>query len=183
MRITKNIRYAVMAFPVVLAALPSWAAADNDKGGLPQLDTSLFVEQLFWLAISFALLYLLMSAVALPRVAKTQDNRKNIIAAEIEAARAAHEAAKATIAAVEKSMTEARAKAQATVSEMVAEVTANATERQSAQERDLLRHLHSAEADIAVTRQAAMKKIHESAADLATTVVEKILGFKSRGAA
>jgi len=175
----------VFAFAGVVSlcsSLPAWAE-ESDKGGLPQLDTSLFPEQLFWLAISFALLYVLMSRVALPRVANTQSTRKQIIASEIEAARTASETAKTTVAAVEKSLATARANAQANVSEMMAEVVKDASLRQAAQEKELMRRLHRAEADIAVTREAALKSIQSSATDLAAVAVEKILGFKAKGAA
>jgi F-type H+-transporting ATPase subunit b len=164
----------------LVATLPVWAE-ESDKGGLPQLNTSLFPEQLFWLAISFAVLYVLMATIALPRVAKTQSNRKLVITTEIEAARLANNSAKLTASAVDKSLNDARAKAQASVAEMLADVTQDAANRKAAQERDLLRHLHSAEADIAVTREAALQKIQASASELAAVAVEKIVGFKLRG--
>jgi len=155
---------------VTLTSLPARA-----EEGLPQLDTSFYAGQIFWLALSFGVLYLLMSKVALPRVAATQTNRKQVIAAEIEAARMANDAAKAAVIAVDKSLSEARGKAQASVSEMITEVTSEAAKRQMTQENELLRRLHRTEADIAVTREAALNAIGASAADLAHSVIEKIL--------
>ena len=87
------------------------------------------------------------------------------------------------MASVEKSMAEARAKAQIHVNEMMAEVSQQAASRHAAQEKEMQRKLHSAEADIAVTRQAALKAIHANAADLAASMVEKILGSKQRSEA
>jgi len=170
---------AVLALPLALVSLPVWAEEGGaEKGGLPQLDVSLFPEQIFWLAITFALLYALMAGVALPRVAKTQTNRKQVIATEIEAARAANEKAKLTVASVEKSLAEARNKAREHVNEMLAQVGTETASAQSVQEKELLRQLHRAEADIAVTREAALNAIHSDAADLAAVAVEKLVGFK-----
>jgi len=173
-------KYAAAMILALSAPAAAFAQADNDKGGLPQFDTSLFPGQLFWLAVSFCLLYSLMSLIALPRVARTQDNRKKTIASELEAARAANDAAKATVAQVEKSLTEARARAHGTVSEMIAKVAEESALRQTAQERELQRRLHRSEADIAVTREAALNAVRDSAADLAATLVEKIVGSKMR---
>lgn len=167
---------ALLSLGVTLFSLPVRA----EEGGLPQLNTALYPEQLFWLAISFAVLYVLMSSVALPRVAKTQENRKNVIASELEAARLANDAANATVASVDKSLTEARAKAQAHVNEMMFEVANEAATRHAAQEKEISRRLHSAEAEIAVTRDAALASIRASAADLATAVVDKIIGSRQR---
>jgi F-type H+-transporting ATPase subunit b len=178
MRFFRDMRVSVLlALPVMLSALPVRA----EEGGLPQLDTTLFPEQIFWLAISFSVLYVLMSKVALPRVARTQANRKSVIASELQAAHAANDTAKVTLAAVEKSLNEARAKAQVHVNEMMGDVANEASTRHATQEKEMLRRLHSAEADIAVTRQAALVAVRASAGDLASAVVEKILGSKQRG--
>ncbi|MFA5040519.1 MAG: hypothetical protein WC464_02665 [Bdellovibrionales bacterium] len=172
--------------PAFLCSLPVWAeeatevAEVGKKEGLPQLDPALFPEQIFWLAVTFATLYVLMAYVALPRVAKTQSNRKRVITAEIESARKANEAAKASLVSVEKALREARENAHGRVSEMLAEVAEEANGRRAAQEKELLRKLHTAEADIATTRTAALAEMRSSAEDLAAAVVEKILGSKSR---
>jgi F-type H+-transporting ATPase subunit b len=172
-------RYALYVLGAgALFALP--CRAEESSGGLPQLDVTLFPAQLFWLAISFAVLYVLMSHVALPRVAKTQGNRKQIIAKEIDAARVASEAAKAAVAKVDKSLSEARAKAHASITEMMTEVANESMKAQAAKEKELLRRLHSVEAEIAVTRDEALKSVQASAADLAAVVVEKILGSRGR---
>ncbi len=162
---------------VTLSSLPAWAEESADKG-LPQFDTSLFPEQLFWLAVTFGALYLLMSKIALPRVSETQSKRRQIIASEIEAARAASDAAKAAAAVAEKSLAEARAKAQASVSEMMAQIAEETAKAQVAQDHTLQRHLHSAEEKIAVARQAGLNAIHSTVTELATVIVDKVINDK-----
>jgi F-type H+-transporting ATPase subunit b len=183
MRLFRNPRaIAAAVLPFALSSLPVWAeeAGAGTKEGLPQFDTSLFPEQIFWLVVSFAIFYLFMAFVALPLVARAQGNRKTILASEIEAARVASEAAKTMVASVEKSLGEARAQAQAKVGDMLAKVAEKADTHKAAKEKELLRHLHLAEEDIAVTRAAAMKEVRAAAEDLATAVVGTILGNKGR---
>jgi F0F1-type ATP synthase membrane subunit b/b' len=87
------------------------------------------------------------------------------------------------MASVDKSMADARARAQIHVTEMMTEVNQQSTARHAEQEKDMLRKLHKAEADIAVTRQAALSAVHAGAAELAAAIVEKILGSRQRGEA
>ena len=155
-------------------ALPVMAE-DAEQSGLPQLDPSQFPQQLFWLAISFGVLYLLMSRVALPRVANAQDNRAKVIADEIEAARLANEQAKSAMAAIEKSMAAARNRAQVEVSDMLAKVSEESAHAQSEQERELMRRINKAEGDIAVVRESSLKSVPQQADELARAVLDKIL--------
>ena len=53
---------------------------------MPQLDFSTFPSQIFWLAVIFVLLYLLMARVALPRVSAMIDARKARIEGDLERA-------------------------------------------------------------------------------------------------
>ena len=55
---------------------------------MPQFDPSSFPSQIFWLVIFFALLYLLMSKVALPRMAAVLDRRHKAIESDLSKATA-----------------------------------------------------------------------------------------------
>ena len=58
------------------------------EAGLPQLDPvgSLFISQLFWLGICFGFLYLMMSRVALPKIATVIEERRDKIALDLDRA-------------------------------------------------------------------------------------------------
>ena len=174
--------FAVAFLPLALSPL-SVLAGEAEAGGhegLPQFDVSHYPEQVFWLVVSFAAMYVMMHFVALPRVAKTQEHRRSIISAEVKAAHEANDAALATVAAVEKSLAEARDHAHASVSAMVAKVAEEAAEHHAKKERELSRSLHSAEAEIAVDREAALKEVHSVASDLANSIVRKVLIARGR---
>ena len=46
--------------------------------GFPQLDFATFPSQIFWLVVTFTLMYIIMSRFALPRVRDVVENRRNI---------------------------------------------------------------------------------------------------------
>lgn len=148
------------------------------SAGLPQLDAALYPEQIFWLAVSFAVLYCLMAYVALPAVRRTQDKRAETIASELAAAARANEEAKATIAHYEKALAEARAKAQANVNQIAAQAAKDAADKQAAQQRELAKHLAGAEGKITSARDAAIRDVESTAGELAKSIVEKVTGKK-----
>ena len=53
---------------------------------MPQLDATTFPPQLAWLVLTFALMFLLMATVALPRIGKTLARRQGTIDGDLERA-------------------------------------------------------------------------------------------------
>jgi F-type H+-transporting ATPase subunit b len=166
----------------VLTAAPVMAAeADAPKSGLPQLDMSLYPAQLFWLAVFFGLLYVLMRYVALPAVHRTQEHRRATIASALMAARRANDDAQRVMAEVEQSLAEARAKARATVDAIRLETTNDAAERLAEQQRGLMRRLRDTESKIVTARVAAMKNVNTAAKELSIVIAQRVSGLKAQG--
>ena len=46
---------------------------------MPQFDTSTFVSQIFWLVVSFAVVFVFVWRIVLPRIAATLENRQRKI--------------------------------------------------------------------------------------------------------
>jgi F-type H+-transporting ATPase subunit b len=161
-----------VALAAVMAATPAYAADE----GLPQFNTALYPEQLFWLAVSFAVLYLLMKCVALPSVEQTQDKRKQVIDDALNAARTANEQAKAMGHEADKALSDARAKAQATISGIKTEAARLASDQQATQAKQLHARLKEAEGKIFAARDAAVKEIEGTASGLAADIVKAVAG-------
>ena len=53
---------------------------------MPQLDITTYLPQLFWLAISFGLLYFLMVKYGLPRIGEILEDRQNRLDVDLEKA-------------------------------------------------------------------------------------------------
>ncbi|HRD78672.1 MAG TPA: F0F1 ATP synthase subunit B', partial [Hyphomicrobiaceae bacterium] len=62
------------------------AAGAKDAGGMPQFNPEHFVPQLFWLIVSFTLLYLLLSRIALPRIGQVIEERQDRVRRDLDEA-------------------------------------------------------------------------------------------------
>ena len=57
-----------------------------ESGGMPQLNPEFWISQIFWLTITFGILYITLSKLILPRVSANLEARKSQIVENIESA-------------------------------------------------------------------------------------------------
>jgi F-type H+-transporting ATPase subunit b len=153
------------------------------EGAFPPFDPANFSSELIWLVITFGALYLLMSKLALPRVATILAARKDKIDSDLASAAKAQDEAAAAAALHEKTLADAKAKAQAVGQAAHAELTAQADARRHALEDDLNAKLATAEAQIAATKVAAMANVDSIATETAQAIVQHITGQPADAAA
>ena len=149
------------------------AAAEH---GMPQLDISTFAPQLFWLAIWFVILYLLMAKLALPRVNKVMEARRQRREGDLARAAQLKADAEAASAAYQRALAEARAQAQSTIKETSDRLAADAAARQRALAAALAEQITEAERRIAGTKDQALAEVRGIAVDVGRSVVEKLTG-------
>lgn len=142
---------------------------------MPQLDVATFLPQLFWLAASFLVLYLLMKFLALPRVGAALAARRSRIEDDLARAGALKAEAEAAFAAYEKSLAAARSKAQAMLRESAEEFAAEAARRQRDLAQRLAAEAAAAEKEIAAAKERALEDLKTMAFDLAREIADKLL--------
>ena len=143
---------------------------------MPQLDYHTFVPQLVWLAISFVVLYILMSQLGLPKVRAAIEGRRHHIDSDLGRAAALKEEAEAALAAYQKTLADARAAAQDTLRQMGEKLAAEAAARQHQLAETLAEQIAAAEARIATGKDQALADIRGIAADVGSAVVAKLTG-------
>ena len=57
-----------------------------ESGGMPQLNPEFWVSQIFWLVLTFGLLYIILSKLILPKISNNLESRKSQILENIETA-------------------------------------------------------------------------------------------------
>lgn len=162
--------------PAAPVAAHQEVPASEGPHAFPPFASETFASQLLWLAISFVLLYLLMSRLALPRVAGILDERRNRLTGDLEAANKARADSDAAVAAYEKALADARARANAIAAETRESNNREAEQQRHALEQDLAGKLAEAERSIAATKAQALGSVRGIAADAASAIVERLTG-------
>ena len=143
---------------------------------MPQLEPLDWAPQLIWLVITFTILYLLMTYVALPRIGSVIDARMKRIADDLATAETLRRETEVAIAAYEQALAEAKQRAHAISDEGRAKLKAEIEGERQKLEAQLAAKAAEAEARITEAKNAAMKDVSAVAADVALDVVRRLIG-------
>jgi F-type H+-transporting ATPase subunit b len=158
------------------SALAADAPAGAGEGVFPPFDPTWYASTVFWLLLTFGIVYYLMSKVALPRVAEIIATREGKIDGDLAAAAAMQDKAKAAGEAYEKLLADARANAQGIGQKAKDEANAAADARRKTVEADMAKKVAASEASIATALAKAMGNVDGIAADAAGDIVKRISG-------
>jgi len=152
------------------------ADGGHHGGGFPPFESSTFASQLVSLAIAFAVLYLIVSRFALPRVGGVIEARQDKIEGDLAEAQKLKDQSEAALKAYESELASARTRAQAIGNESREKANAQAEAERKTLEEQLAAKLAEAEKTIASTRATAMSNVRGIAADAAGTIVQQLTG-------
>jgi F-type H+-transporting ATPase subunit b len=143
---------------------------------MPQLEVSTFAPQLVWLAITFIVLYLLMSKLGLPQVDAIIEARRKRLDGDLARAAEIKAEAEGVVANYQRTLAEARAQAQATIKERTDRFAGEAAERQRQLAEAIAEQTRAAEREIGAAKERALTDIRSVAVDVARSVTEKLTG-------
>ena len=137
------------------------AAEHAEKAGMPQLDFSTWPNQIFWLAVTLVVIYLVLTRIALPRIGGVLAERRGTIANDLATA----EELKQKAVAAEKAYNDALAQARAEAGKIAAATRAEI-------QKDLDIAIAKADAEIAAKSAEAEKRLAEIQAGAMDAVSE-----------
>jgi len=152
------------------------ATTESAKGGFPPFKVETFPGQIFWLGITFALLFVVMWRVAGPRIGGTLTLRRMRIVEELSRAETDRKAAEATSAAYQTEMVEARTRARAMAEQNRERVVADVSREEAAADAQANEQVAKAEARLGQLRAEAKSHIAQVAQDAAAQIVQRLIG-------
>ena len=161
---------------------PADGHTEAAKAGMPQLDPSSFASQLFWLAITFAAMYLLMARSVLPRIHEVLEKRRFRISQDLERAEAlsreADEARNEYTVLHTKSL--ASVAAQMDAAKAAARVAYDA--RMAEMDKELAQRMQEAQAKISAKREDVAAEMRPAVAEVVTALVKAVAGAEPAAA-
>ncbi|MFT6911590.1 MAG: F-type H+-transporting ATPase subunit b [Paracoccaceae bacterium] len=153
--------------------------APEVEAGMPQLDFSTFPNQIFWLVVTLVAIYLVLTKIALPRIAAVLAERNGTITNDIAAAEELKLRAGEAEAAYKKALADARAEAQKIAAETRAEIQIGVDAAIQKADAEISARTAEGEQRIAEIRENAVASVSEVAQEAAAAIVASFGGNAS----
>ena len=134
---------------------------------MPQLDFSTFLPQIFWLFISLSFLYIVLSRYALPRVSDVIEERKDIIAQDIDSAKKYSSETDIAIEEFNMKLSEAKISSQSLMNNSLQEIKESNEEKKAILLKEINDDIVAAEAKIQEKKEESLSEISSVSEDIA----------------
>jgi len=143
---------------------------------MPQLDFSTFPNQIFWLLVTLVVIYLILSRVALPRIASVLAERQGTITNDIAAAEELKTRAQDAEAAYDKALADARSEAAKIVADAKADIQAELDVEMQKADAEIAAQTAESEKAIAEIQAGAADAVKAVAKDTAKEIIAAMGG-------
>jgi len=143
---------------------------------MPQLDPSNYLSEIFWLAITFGAMFLIMWRIAVPKISDVLEARQYRLDDNHAKAEELNREAEEAYDAYEAALAEARSEAHEEVQAMTQRISEEHASKEAAQHEELAAKIAASEQEIDKAISAALANVEGTAVDVGEAAVEKLLG-------
>ena len=147
-----------------------------ESGGMPQLNPEFWISQIFWLIITFGILFIVLTKVILPKISDNLETRKSQILENIETADKQKEESQKKIDEYEKIILDSKLKAKSYFNEAREKILDDINKKRSALEKDLDEEISEVEMELSDLKQKSGEKINKIATETSAELLKELIG-------
>ena len=147
-----------------------------EKAGMPQLDTEFWVSQIFWLTITFSILFVLLSKLILPKISANLETRKSLILENISTAEKKREESELKIKEYNEIIEKGKSEAKSIINQAKERLEKDIILKKEALEKDLSSEIQKAEVEIQEFRAKAPERINKIAIQTSVDLLQQLIG-------
>ena len=147
-----------------------------ESGGMPQLNPEFWISQIFWLTLTFGILYIFLSKLILPKISANLELRKSQIQENIEAAEKQREDSESKLKEYNDIVSKSRVEAKNIFREVREKAIKNINSKKEVLENQIKEEIKKAEEEIDKLKKSAPLKINKIAVETSTELVKKLIG-------
>jgi F-type H+-transporting ATPase subunit b len=158
-----------------LSIFLSSAVNAAEKVGMPQLDTEFWISQIFWLAITFSILFILLSKIILPKISANLETRKSLILENISTAEKKREESESKIKEYNEIVEKSKNDAKSMINQAKERLMKDINLKKGALEKDLSNEIQKAEIEIQEFRDKAPERINKIAVETSADLLHQLI--------
>ena len=151
-------------------------AFSAESGGMPQLNPEFWISQIFWLTLTFGILYLVLSKLILPKISANLESRKSQILENIEAAEKQREDSETKLKEYEEIITKNKQDAKTIFNQAREKALKDINAKREVLDKQIDEEIFKAEEEIKTLRENAPDKINMIAIETSFELVQKLIG-------
>jgi len=147
-----------------------------ESGGMPQLNPEFWVSQIFWLTLTFGILYVVLSKLILPKISNNLELRKSQIQENIEAAEKQRESSELKLKEFDEIILKSKLEAKNIFKEAREKVLKEINLKKETLDKQIDEEIKKVELEINDLKKSAPDKINKIAIQTSSEIVKKLIG-------
>ena len=147
-----------------------------ESGGMPQLNPEFWISQIFWLTLTFGILYVVLSKLILPKISANLELRKSQIQENIEAAEKQRESSEAKLKEYDNIISKSKLEANNIFKEARENVLKEINVKKEILDKQINEEVKKVEQEINLLRKGASEKINKIAIETTSELLVKLIG-------
>jgi len=156
-----------------LFSLEAFAA---ESGGMPQLNPEFWISQIFWLTLTFGILYIVLSKLILPKISDNLESRKSQILENIEAAEKQRQNSEEKLKEYEEIVSKSKMEAKSIFNQAREKALKDISAKKEVLDKQIDEEISKAEQEIKQLQSGAAEKINKIAIETSSELIQKLIG-------
>ena len=144
--------------------------------GMPQLNPEFWISQIFWLTLTFGMLYIILSKLILPKISANLELRKSQIQENVEAAEKQRENSESKLKEYDEIVLKSKIKAKNIFKDSRDKALKDINMKKEALDKQIDKEIKKVEDEIILLKKTAPKKINKIAIETSSELVKKLIG-------
>ena len=167
-------KYFLYIIFFILLFVKETSAAES--GGMPQLNPEFWISQIFWLTLTFGVLYIILAKLILPKISSNLELRKSQIQENIEAAEKQREESESKLKEYEDIISKIKLEANNIFQETRQKALKDINSKNDAIEKQINEEIRKAEDEINMLKKSAPEKINKIAIETSSEILKNLIG-------
>ena len=147
-----------------------------ESGGMPQLNPEFWISQIFWLTLTFGILYIILSKLILPKISDNLESRKSQILENIEAAEKQRENCEEKLKEYEEIVSKSKMEAKSIFNQAREKALKDISAKKEVLDKQIDEEISKAEQEIKELQSGAAEKINKIAIETSSELIQKLIG-------